>query len=184
MPEVPNQLRASRPIYLDHHATTPVDPRVASAVVEVMTTHFGNASSVDHLYGEEAYALVEEAATEVAALVGASDEHVRFTSGATEAIRLAFQIASFQRSVPLRIAASRAEHSAVLDQIERMERSGAAEVRWLRVDSTGQVALTEIESVLAGGIDLLCLMAANNEVGTIQPIAEIGRIAHERPLQR
>lgn len=169
MPDVRRPTSDVRPIYLDHQSTTPADPRVAALVLEVMTTRFGNAASVDHLYGEEASALMEDAAAAVAALIGSSPDQVRFTSGATEAVRLALQIALSQASEPLRIAASRAEHRAVLDQLERMERAGTAEVRWLRVDRVGQVALAEIDEALEKGVDLLCLMAANNEVGTLYP---------------
>ncbi len=169
-----------RPIYLDHHATTPVDPRVAAVVLDVMTVRFGNAASVDHLYGEQASALLDDAAANVAALVGASADQVRFTSGATEAVRLALEIARSQARRPLRIATSRAEHRAVLDQIDRLARTGAAEVRWLGVDRAGRVPLAQVDEALAKGVDLLCLMAANNEVGTLYPVraaAESARAA-------
>ena len=122
---------------------------------------------------------MKDAAAEVAALVGASADQVRFTSGATEAVRLALQIAHLQGAPPLRIAASRAEHRAVLEEIERMERAGAAAVKWLHVDRAGQVALAEIEDVLAAGVDLLCLMAANNEVGTLYPVEAATGLARD-----
>ncbi|MFN3945305.1 MAG: cysteine desulfurase family protein [Allosphingosinicella sp.] len=179
MPEVQNSTDGGRPIYLDHQSTTPVDSRVAALMVDVMTTRFGNAASADHFYGEEASALVAGAATEVAALVGASPNQVRFTSGATEAIRLAFQIARSQADRPLRVAASRAEHRAVLDQLERMERAGTAAVEWLSVDYAGKVALPEIARVLTDGVDLLCLMAANNEVGTLHSVQEAAERARD-----
>ncbi len=170
MTELAGLKRDGRPIYLDYQATTPVDPSVAAIVIDVMTNRFGNAASVDHLYGEEACAVVLDAAASVAVLVGASADHVRFTSGATDAVRLGLQVALAKTGKPLRIAASRAEHRAVLNQIERLERAGAAEVSWLSVDRDGQVRLAEIENVLRKGVDLLCLMAANNEVGTLYPI--------------
>ena len=169
-----------RPIYLDHQATTPVDPRVAGVVWEAMTTQFGNANSADHLYGEEAARLLRDAGSAVAKLVGAAPEHVRFTSGATEALRLALQIAVRKmEGRALHVAASRAEHRAVLDALQVLQAEGRARVTWLSVDAKGRVSLDEVAQVLQQGVDLLCLMAANNEVGTIYPVEAAASLAHD-----
>lgn len=169
-----------RPIYLDHQATTPVDPKVADVVWDAMTTQFGNANSVDHLYGEEAASLLADASAAVADLVRALPEHVRFTSGATEGVRLAFRIAARKRpGRPLHVVASRTEHRAVLDVLEMLESSGRARVSWLSVDALGRVCLEQMASILEQGADLLCLMAANNEVGTLHPVEAAAALAHE-----
>src|SRR5688572_5762567 len=125
-----------RPIYLDYHATTPVDPRVAAVVMRCMTKTFGNASSVGHLVGERASATVDQARREVATLVGAEADSVVFTSGATEAINLA--VSGFVRRrrreqymQPVRIALPRTEHRAVLDTCLALEGQGEAELQWL-----------------------------------------------------
>jgi cysteine desulfurase len=169
-----------RPIYLDHQATTPVDPRVAAVVWETMTTQFGNANSVDHLYGEEAAHLLADARSAVAGLVGAAPEHVRFTSGATEGIRLALQTAVRKADGrPLRVACSPAEHRAVLDVLHSLETEGKARVTWLPVDGLGCVSLDKIAQACGGGIDLVCLMAANNEVGTLYPVQAATSLARD-----
>ncbi|MFA9199575.1 MAG: cysteine desulfurase family protein [Cypionkella sp.] len=179
MPEAATRSGDVRPIYLDHQSTTPVDPRVAALVVDVMTTRFGNAASVDHLYGEEASALVEDAAAGVAGLVGALPDQVRFTSGATGAIRLALEIARSKLDGPIQIVTSRAEHKAVLDAIKRLVSIDAARVSWLPIDGYGRVELGGIEAALATGADLLCMMAANNEVGTLYPIEAAAELARD-----
>ena len=175
--------RASkRRIYLDHHATTPVDPRVAAVVLDAMTTTFGNANSVDHVFGEEAASLVGQARREVGALVGAAAEDVYFTSGASESIRLAVRHATASRasrSTPCRIVASKVEHRAVLDTLRESEASGAAHVEFIAVDERAQLQLEALTAACARGVDLICVMAANNEVGTVYPIAEVARIAAE-----
>jgi cysteine desulfurase len=174
---------AGRPIYLDHQATTPVDPRVAAVVMEVMTTRFGNANSVDHTYGEEAAGILDEAAEAVGSLVGTSSDHVHFTSGATEAIRLAVNVAARRADRPIRVIASGAEHRAVLDTINSLQRACAAEIRWLPVDAKGQISLGELKELLRPGADLLCLMAANNEVGTLYSVEAAADLAHEAGAQ-
>jgi len=179
-PSIARARDGRRPIYLDHQATTPVDPRVAGVVWEAMTTQFGNANSADHLYGEEAARLLGDAGSAVAKLVGATPEHVRFTSGATEAVRLALQIAVRKmEGRALHVSASRAEHRAVLDALQVLQDEGKARVTWLSVDAKGRVSLDEIAQVLRQGVDLLCLMAANNEVGTIYPVEAAASLAHD-----
>jgi cysteine desulfurase len=163
--------RRPRPIYLDHHATTPVDPRVADVVYAVMTERFGNPNSVDHIYGEDATRIIGESAAHVAALVGAEPEDVRFTSSASDAIRLALAYALDRvETRPLRVAASRVEHAAVLETLASMKASGQAKLSWIEVDEAARVRPKALDAALAEGVDLVCLMAANNEVGTLQPI--------------
>lgn len=164
-------------IYLDHHATTPVDPRAADVILRAMTEVFGNANSAEHAFGREAARWVDRAAAEVADLVGAQTEDVRFTSGASEALRLGLAYASERKGPgPLRVAASTIEHPALLSELERGVRKGWFEVSDLAVDDQGLVRFPAIEHRLAEGVDLICLMAANNEVGTLQPIEEAARL--------
>lgn len=158
-------------IYLDHHATTPVDPRVAEVVLRVMTERYGNANSAEHAFGREAAGLVDTAASQVAALVGAEPEDVRFTSGASEALRLALAYASQPcGDRPLKVAASAIEHPALIAELERGQGLGWFDLRWIQVDGDGLVALDAVQTALDDGAELLCLMAANNEVGAVQPI--------------
>ena len=166
------------PIYLDYHATTPVDPRVAAVVLHAMTTAFGNANSAEHVYGEMAAALVTDARREVAELVNADPEGVHFTSGSSESIRLAFAHAVAGRgNRPLRVAVTTVEHRAVLDAIAVHERRGEITVRWLPVDGRARLDMVALEAACHDGIDLICVMAANNEVGTLYPAEEVARVA-------
>ena len=166
--------RKRRAIYLDHHATTPVDPRVVQVVVDAMTQTFGNASSVENAFGIDAAVLIDRAAGSVATLVGAEVSDVYFTSGASEALRTALVMAAIPfHVVPIRIVIAPTEHAALLDAVARMERDGRATVRWLGVDGLGRIDLAQID---AEPFDLLCLMAANNEVGTVHPIREAAAI--------
>lgn len=170
---------ANKRIYLDYHATTPVDPRVAAVVMRYMVDAFGNANSVDHVFGDEAEEAVHQARESVGSLVGAPASDVVFTSGATESINLAIQ--GFARGAlkgrRIRIALSPTEHSAVLETCRVLARDGHAELHFLHVDKAGRIALEEVEAVCRAGIDLLCVMAANNEVGTIAPVSKIADIA-------
>jgi cysteine desulfurase len=168
-----------RVIYLDHHATTPTDPRVASIVLNAMTNTFGNANSVEHTYGDAALDLVERAAAEVASLAGCEVPEIQFTSGSTEAIRLAIGHAiATRRNRYLRVAATRVEHQAVLDTLRIAARAGAAEVTWIDVDRQANIRPESLEAALREKVDLVCVMAANNEVGTIYPIKEIAQDVH------
>ena len=144
---------------------------MAQIVFDTMTVKFGNAHSLDHVYGETAAALVQQAVGEVADLLHTSPDHVRFTSGATEAIRIALGIAAANAKC-LRVGVSRVEHKAVLDPLRALEHQGRATLRWIDVDSAGRVSLDDLGRVIANGVDLVCLMAANNEVGTIYPVKE------------
>ncbi len=143
------------PIYLDYHSTTPVDLRVANIMLYYMTTAFGNASSIDHTYGDEAEAAVSKAATHLAEIVGASPKEVIFTSGATESINLAIQgsIFSDTSSKPKhRIAVLPVEHKAVLDTCHAQAKKGLAEMVILRVDSMGRLDIEHLEVTVQGGI--------------------------------
>ena len=165
-------------IYLDYHATTPVDPRAADRVYHAMTTEFGNASSVDHEWGDRAEAAVKQAAKHVADLIGASPREIIWTSGATESINLAIQGSlPSHPDKPHRIALLPLEHKAVLDTCQILEERGWAQLIYLQVDSKGRLDRDHLEQVCAEGLSLLCVMAANNEIGNIYPIQEIGQIA-------
>ena len=149
-------------------------------MLHYMTTAFGNASSIDHTYGDEAEAAVANAAIHIAELVGASLREVVFTSGATESINLATQGSispNASAQTKPRIAVSPVEHKAVLDTCDALAKKELAEIVSLRVDSKGRLDLEYLEQICASGISLLCVMAANNEVGNIYPIQEIGQIA-------
>lgn len=171
---------SDRPIYLDHHSTTPVDPRVASVMVEAMTTAFGNPNSVEHRYGEEAATLVADARLHVADLLSAQPDGVHFTTGATEAISLALRDAEESRAHaarPLRVAATTVEHRAMMNALRHAEARGAISLRWIGVDSAGQLDIDEVREACAWGAELFCVMAANNEVGTIYPVELVCREA-------
>jgi cysteine desulfurase len=164
-------------IYLDYHSTTPVDPRVAEKVMYYMTTAFGNANSVDHGYGDAAAQAVKQARQQIAELIHAYPKEIIFTSGATESINLAIQGHISQQNNPAKIIVSPVEHKAVLDTCKALAKKGLAEIIWLKVNQQAQLDLEHLEKVCAAGASLLCVMAANNEVGTIYPIQKIGAIA-------
>ncbi|MBD1915013.1 MULTISPECIES: cysteine desulfurase family protein [Cyanophyceae] len=177
----------SKIIYLDYHATTPTDPRVAKFVLHYMTEEFGNASSIDNEVGDRAEAAVKEATRHVADLVGATPRDILFTSGATESINLAIQgtIQYLERSsTKPRIAISTAEHKAVLDTCDALHKQGRIELIHIPVDTQARLDLDQLEKACASGIHLLCVMAANNEVGTIYPMEKIAAItqSHQVPF--
>jgi cysteine desulfurase len=166
------------PIYFDYHATTPVDRRVADRIYHCMTEEFGNASSVDHSWGDRAEKAVKQAAKQVAELVGASPREIVWTSGATESINLVIQGSlSPNPGKPHRIALLPLEHKAILDTCHILEKRGWAELTYLQVNCRGRLNLDHLEQVCAEGLSLLCVMAANNEIGNIYPIQRIAQIA-------
>lgn len=169
----------NKPIYLDYHSTTPVDPRVAEKVMYYMTTAFGNASSVDHGYGDDAAQAIKQARQQIAELINASPQEVIFTSGATESINLAIQGHIFKQNHLCKIIVSPVEHKAVLDTCQELVKKGLVEIIWLKVNEQAQIDLEHLENVSSEGASLLCMMAANNEVGTIYPIQKIGAIAQK-----
>jgi cysteine desulfurase len=167
-------------IYLDYHSTTPVDLRVAQKVMWAMTDGFGNASSTDHAIGDAAEAAVKEAKGHIADLVGASPRDIIFTSGSTESINLAIQgtIQHLEnKDIHPHIALSAVEHKAVLDTCLALEEQGRVKLLILPVDAQAHIELSQLEQACASGINLLCVMAANNEVGTLYPIDKIAHIA-------
>jgi cysteine desulfurase len=163
-------------IYLDYHATTPVDPRVAEKVLYYMTTAFGNAHSTDHIYGDEAAKAVTQSRQNIAQLINASPQEIIFTSGATESLNLAIQ-GSIKPNQKFKIAVTTVEHKAVLDTCQALAKKDLAEIIFLEVDTQGKLNLNQLETVCKNELSLLCIMAANNEIGNIYPIPEIGKIA-------
>ncbi|HVS20181.1 MAG TPA: IscS subfamily cysteine desulfurase [Planctomycetota bacterium] len=168
------------PIYLDYQATTPVDPRVLDAMLPFFTQHFGNAASRNHRYGWEAEAAVEKAREEIAGVIGASSKEIVFTSGSTEAINLALKgVAEMYGEKGRHIITSQAEHKAVLDTAKHLEKEGF-DVTYLQPDRTGRVSVEAVAAALRHDTILVALMWANNEVGTLNPVREIGALCHEQ----
>ncbi len=168
-----------RPVYMDHHATTPVDPRVLEAMLPYFTEHFGNAASIDHEYGAVAGRAVEEARQQIARLINARPDEIIFTSGATESNNLAI-IGAAERYVDRgnHIITCATEHKAVLDTCQYLERRGWR-VTCLPVDQYGLVDPETLRQEINPDTVLISIMTANNEIGTIAPIEEIGSIARE-----
>jgi cysteine desulfurase len=168
------------PIYMDNHATTPVDPRVLEAMLPYFTQTFGNAASRNHSFGWAAEEAVEKAREQIARLINADPKEIVFTSGATESDNLAIKgVAEMYRDKGDHIITSVIEHKAVLDTCKRLEKNGYR-VTYLPVDDVGLVRLEELQEAITDQTILVSIMHANNEIGTIQPVGEIGRIAHER----
>ena len=171
-----------RPIYLDHHATTPVDPRVLAAMLPYFTEHFGNPTSTTHQYGWAADAAVTQARASLAAAIGASPEEIIFTSGATEANNLALKgAAEAYFSKGQHIITLQTEHNAVLDPCQYLASMGFT-VTYLPVLPDGLVDLDRLENALQPDTILVSMMLANNEIGVIQPISEIGKLCKEREI--
>ena len=171
-----------RPIYLDCHATTPVDERVLAAMIPYFTEHFGNPSSINHLYGWEAEAGVKQARQLLADAINATPEEIVFTSGATEANNLAIKgvaEAYFQKG--RHIITLQTEHSAVIDPCHYL-RSLGFDVTFLPVQSQGLIDLTQLEKAFRSDTILVSVMAANNEIGVLQPLADIGKICRDRQV--
>ncbi len=169
------------PIYLDHNATTPVDPRVLEKMLPYFCEIYGNAASIDHIHGNKAKQAVDEARQTITKLLGCRKEsEIVFTSGATEANNLAL-IGAFRklRSKGSHIISSSIEHPAVLDTLRYLEKEGA-EVTLLPVDCHGTVDIGALNQTIRSDTVLISVMFANNEIGTIQPIREIGHIAKAR----
>jgi cysteine desulfurase len=170
------------PIYLDHHATTPVDPRVLAVMLPYFTEHFGNPTSTTHQYGWAAEAAVTGAREQIAAAIGASPEEIVFTSGATEANNLALKgIAEAYFSKGQHIITLKTEHNAVLDPCRYLESLGFT-VTYLAVNSDGLVDLVELKNAIRSDTILVSIMTANNEIGVLQPLAEIGKLCRTREI--
>jgi cysteine desulfurase len=169
-----------KPVYLDYHATTPVDPRVLESMLPYFTERFGNPASRQHAYGWDAQKAADRAREQVAALIGASAGEIVFTSGASESNNLAIKgtaCALGERGDHIITVAT--EHKSVLDSFKKLERDGWR-VTWLGVDREGFVSLDELRAALTERTVLVSIMAANNEIGVVQPLAEIGAITAER----
>jgi cysteine desulfurase len=171
-----------RPIYLDHHSTTPVDARVSEVMLPWLTERFGNAASIGHVYGDEAHEAVEAAREQVAALVNCTAREVIFTSGATEADNLALKGLMWSSPAGSRLVINAGEHNAVLDPADRLSCQGY-DVTTIGIDETGQVNVDELSDAIRDDTRLVSAMFANNEVGTINPVAEIGRLCRERGVR-
>ncbi len=170
----------TRPIYLDNHATTPVDPAVMAAMLPFFTEHFGNPGSVNHLYGWEAEAAVQQARAAIALAIQAEPEEIIFTSGATEANNLAIKgVAEAYFSQGKHLITVATEHNAVLDPCYYLKSLGF-EITLLPVQPDGLLDLALLEANLRPDTVLVSVMAANNEIGVIQPLAEIGALCHQR----
>lgn len=177
-----NRADMQRPIYLDCNATTPVDSRVLDAMLPYFTEHFGNPSSVSHAYGWEAEAGVKQAREIIANTINASPEEIIFTSGATEANNLAIKgVAEAYFSQGQHIITVATEHRAVLDPCLYLESLGF-EVTFLSVDEDGLIDLDVLADSIRSDTILVSVMAANNEIGVLQPIQEIGRICREKEV--
>jgi len=170
------------PIYFDNHATSPMDPRVLEAMLPYFTERFGNAASRNHKYGWEAEEAVELARKQIADLIGSSPKEIVFTSGATESNNLAIKGAAYMyREKGDHIITAVTEHKAVIDTCKRLEKEGF-KVTYLPVKKDGLIDLDQLRSAITGKTTLVSIMAANNEIGVLQPIGEIGAIAREKGI--
>jgi cysteine desulfurase len=170
------------PIYLDHNATTPCDPRVVEAMIPYFTNNFGNAASRNHQFGWQAEEAVDYAREQVAKLIGADPKEIIFTSGATEADNLAIKgVFEMYASKGNHIITCNIEHKAVLDTCKHVEKEGG-EVTYLKVKDNGLVDLAELEAAIKPNTILIAIMYANNEIGTIMPMKEISAIARKHGI--
>jgi len=164
------------PIYMDNHATTPCDPRVAQAMIPYLTEHFGNAASRNHAFGWTAEEAVEKSRGQIAELIGATSKEIIFTSGATESNNMALKGAlEFYASKGKHIVTSPIEHKAIIDTVRYLERNGA-EVTWLPVPEDGIITAESVREAIRPDTVIVSVMHGNNEIGTLNPIAEIGAV--------
>jgi cysteine desulfurase len=174
--------RNDQPIYLDYQATTPLDPRVLEAMMPYFTHQFGNPHSRSHSYGWEAEEGVEKARAQVAKLIGADEKEVIFTSGATESNNLAIRgVAEFYKDRKNHIVTTVTEHKCVLDTCRHLEQQGF-EVTYLPVQKNGLIDLDALRAAITDKTVVVSIMAVNNEIGVIQPLAEIGKICREKKV--
>src|ERR1700691_1174972 len=170
------------PIYMDNHATTPVDPRVVEAMLPYFNERFGNSASRNHAFGWTAEEAVENARAQIARLINATPKEIIFTSGATESNNLALKGApEMYREKGNHIITQVTEHKAVLDTCKRLEKYGY-EVTYLPVEKDGRINLDDLRRAITPKTILISIMYANNEIGVIQPIAEIGKMAKEKGI--
>jgi cysteine desulfurase len=172
-----------KPVYMDNHATTRVDSRVLDAMLPYFTEKFGNAASRNHSFGWEAEEAVGRSREQIAALIGAKSKEIIFTSGATESDNLAIKgVVEFYKDKGNHIISCVTEHKAVLDSCRALERAGKATVTYLPVDKHGMVDPDAVRNAITDKTVLITIMWANNEIGTLHPIAEIGKIAKEKGI--
>lgn len=170
------------PIYMDYNATTPIDPRVLDAMMPYLTTEYGNAASINHSFGWRAEKAVEDSRNTIADFLHAEPKEIIFTSGATESNNIAIKGAyEVYREKGNHIITQATEHKAVLDTCKYLEKHGA-KVTYLPVDEFGQIRMADLEKVITDQTIMISIMAANNEVGTYQPIAEIGKLAKAKNI--
>ncbi|MCH7566331.1 MAG: IscS subfamily cysteine desulfurase [Nitrospirae bacterium] len=170
------------PIYLDNHSTTRVGPRVVDSMFPYLSQHYGNAASKHNQFGWTAEGAVENARKQIARLIGADTKEIVFTSGATESINLALKgVSQVYASQGNHIITAQTEHKAVLDTCSRLEAQGF-QVTYLPVDECGMVSPDDVRSVITDKTILVTIMLANNEIGSINPIREIGKIAKEKGI--
>ncbi|TMA24473.1 MAG: IscS subfamily cysteine desulfurase [Deltaproteobacteria bacterium] len=168
------------PIYMDNNATTPLDPRVLEAMMPYLTTEFGNAASRSHPFGWKAEEAVDKAREQIGALIGASEKEIVFTSGATESINLALKgVAEFYKDKGNHVITVRTEHKATLDTAKRLERQGC-EVTYLDTDKFGLISAEQLRAAITDKTILVSVMLANNEIGSVQPIGELGAVCREK----
>src|SRR5215475_2978996 len=174
--------RNDQPIYLDYQATTPLDPRVLEAMMPYFTYKFGNPHSRSHAYGWEAEEAVEKARGQIAKLIGGDEKEVIFTSGATESNNLAIKgVAEFYKDRRNHIVTTVTEHKCVLDTCRHLEQQGF-KVTYLPVQKNGLVDLDALRAAITDKTVVVSIMAVNNEIGVIQPLAEIGKICREKKV--
>ena len=170
------------PIYMDNHATTPMDPRVLAEMMPYFNAKFGNAASRNHAFGWEAEQAVEVAREQIAKLIGATAKEIIFTSGATESNNLAIKgIAEMYKERGNHIITQATEHKAVLDTCKKLEKLGYR-VTYLPPQADGLISMDELKAAIDDKTILVTIMYANNEIGVIQPIAEIGKLCHEKGI--
>jgi cysteine desulfurase len=170
------------PVYLDSHSTTPVDPQVLAAMLPYFSEHFGNAASRSHPFGWEAEAAVEKGRAQIAKLIGANPKEIVFTSGATESINIAIKgTAEMYADKGNHVITVTTEHKATLDSAKYLENHGCT-VTYLEVDKFGSISLDQLRSAITPKTILISVMHANNEIGTVHPIAEIGKLAKEKGI--
>ena len=170
------------PIYLDHNATTPCDPRVVEAMIPYFTNNFGNAASRNHPFGWQAEEAVDYAREQVAKLIGADPKEIIFTSGATEADNLAIKgVFEMYASKGNHIITCNIEHKAVLDTCKHIEKEGG-EVTYLKVNTDGLIDMQELEAAIKPTTILIAVMYANNEIGTVMPMKEISALAKKKGI--
>ncbi len=170
------------PIYLDYQATTPLDPRVLAAMLPSFTEVYGNPSSRSHTFGWQAEEAVERARAEVAGLIGASPKEIVFTSGSTEAVNLALKgVVEMYSTKGRHVITTQVEHKAVLDTCKHLERNGC-ELTYLKPDRNARVSVEQVAAAMRPDTVLVACIWANNEVGTLAPIREIGALCHAREV--